>query len=124
MVAVIVRLGISVRENKRLLEQVRTDALTGIGNRGRHAGRPRAHCERARADEQVTLILFDLNGFKRYNDTFGHPAGDEMLARLGGALRSARADGAAYRIGGDEFAVLTDCARSSARRSRSEPRKR
>ena len=54
-----------------------------------------------------TLLLLDLNGFKRYNDTFGHPAGDTMLARLGQQLREAvGADGRAYRIGGDEFAVL------------------
>ena len=88
MLAVIVRLGMSVRENKRLLEQVRTDPLTGLGNRGRHAGRPRRSAASARAEEQpVTLLLFDLNGFKRYNDTFGHPAGDEMLVRLGRRLQ-------------------------------------
>jgi two-component system, cell cycle response regulator len=53
-------------------------------------------------------LLLDLNGFKRYNDTFGHPAGDEILARMGIRLREAvGADGSAYRIGGDEFAVLT-----------------
>jgi diguanylate cyclase (GGDEF)-like protein len=106
MVAVIARLGISVRENKRLLELVRTDQLTGLGNQGRMQVDLANRCQRA-AEEPFTLLLLDLNGFKRYNDTFGHPAGDEMLARLGGQLNQAvGADGFAYRIGGDEFAVL------------------
>ena len=57
------------------------------------------------------LLLFDLNGFKRYNDTFGHPAGDELLVRLGRQLREAVGeDGTAYRIGGDEFCLLLTCA--------------
>ena len=47
MIAVIVRLGISVRENKSLLEQVRTDPLTGLGNRGGMQVDLAAHCERA-----------------------------------------------------------------------------
>jgi len=106
MVAVIARLGISVRENKRLLEQVRTDHLTGLGNQGRMQVDLATLCERA-GEEPATLLLLDLNGFKRFNDTFGHPAGDAMLTRLGGQLSSAvGSDGAAYRIGGDEFAVL------------------
>jgi diguanylate cyclase (GGDEF)-like protein len=58
------------------------------------------------------LYLFDLNGFKRYNDTFGHPAGDKLLTHLGGALKDAVGeDGAAYRIGGDEFCLLLTCAK-------------
>ena len=53
------------------------------------------------------LALFDLDGFKAYNDTFGHPAGDALLTRLGQRLREAVADaGAPYRLGGDEFCVL------------------
>jgi two-component system cell cycle response regulator len=109
MLAVIARLGMSVRENKRLLEQVRTDHLTGLGNQGRMQVDLAARCLSA-VEEPVTLLLLDLNGFKRYNDTFGHPAGDAMLARLGGQLNEAMgADGSAYRIGGDEFAVLTAC---------------
>ena len=53
------------------------------------------------------LLLFDLDGFKRYNDTYGHPAGDALLARLGGKLAAAVVGvGAAYRLGGDEFCVL------------------
>jgi diguanylate cyclase (GGDEF)-like protein len=107
MIAVIVRLGMSVRENKRLLEQVRTDHLTGLGNQGRMQVDLAARCLRA-GEEPLTLLLLDLNGFKRYNDSFGHPAGDLMLKRLGGQLKEAvGADGWAYRIGGDEFAVLT-----------------
>lgn len=107
MVAVVVRLAISVSENKRLLAEVRTDALTGLGNRGamevdfgsldRHAG----------SAAPVTLVLFDLDGFKRFNDTFGHPEGDVLLARLGRELREAvGGDGIAYRFGGDEFCVV------------------
>jgi diguanylate cyclase (GGDEF)-like protein len=109
MLAVLVRLAISVRENKRLLEQVRTDYLTGLGNQGRMQVDLDARFERA-AERPLTVVLFDLNGFKHYNDTFGHPAGNEMLARLGGRLREAVGDDAsAYRIGGDEFVVLIDC---------------
>jgi two-component system cell cycle response regulator len=54
-----------------------------------------------------TLVLFDLDGFKRYNDTFGHPAGDGLLQRLGQKLTKAvDGHGRAYRMGGDEFCVL------------------
>ena len=55
MLAVIARLAISVRENKRLLEQVRTDHLTGLGNQGRHAGRPRGAAACAPSEEPLTL---------------------------------------------------------------------
>jgi two-component system cell cycle response regulator len=110
MIAVIVRLAMSVRENKALLEQVRTDPLTGLGNRSGMQVDLEALCEQANAEAPVTLLLFDLNGFKRYNDTFGHPAGDELLTRLGHELREAVGeDGAAYRAGGDEFCVLLTC---------------
>jgi diguanylate cyclase (GGDEF)-like protein len=52
-------------------------------------------------------VLFDLNGFKAYNDVFGHPAGDALLARLGLRLADAAGPGGrAYRMGGDEFCVL------------------
>jgi diguanylate cyclase (GGDEF)-like protein len=106
MIAVIARLGLSVRENKRLLDQVRTDYLTGLGNQGRMQVDLADRCQRA-GEEPLTLILLDLNGFKRYNDSFGHPAGDAMLQRLGAQLQqTVDGDGDAYRMGGDEFAVL------------------
>ncbi len=54
-------------------------------------------------------MLYDLDGFKLYNDTFGHPAGDTLLVRLSDRLRCAvEPHGVAYRMGGDEFCVLFD----------------
>jgi two-component system, cell cycle response regulator len=113
MTAVIARLAMSDRENKNLLEQVQTDPLTGLGNRGRMQVDLERLCEIASEDSPAALLFLDLNGFKHFNDTLGHPAGDELLARLGRRLREAVAeDGTAYRIGGDEFCVLLSCAES------------
>ena len=108
VLAIIARLAVSVRENERLLEEVQTDYLTGLGNQPRFQRDLVSRCRRA-DEEPLTLLLLDLNGFKRYNDTFGHPAGDAMLTHLGVQLRAAVADEqtSAYRIGGDEFAVLS-----------------
>ena len=60
-----------------------TDALTGLGNRRRLMADLEAELAYATADEPAALALFDLNGFKDYNDTYGHPAGDALLASLG-----------------------------------------
>jgi diguanylate cyclase (GGDEF)-like protein len=111
MTAVIVRLTMSDRENHKLLEEVRTDSLTGLGNRGRMEVELAETCERASSEQPAMLYLFDLNGFKRYNDTFGHPAGDRLLNRIGSRLKETiGGDGWAYRIGGDEFCLLLTCA--------------
>jgi two-component system, cell cycle response regulator len=117
MLAIVARLTISVLENKRLLEAARTDHLTGLANQGALRVDLGGRCRRA-AEEPATLLLLDLNCFKGYNDNFGHPAGDELLARLGRQLREAvGTDGVAYRIGGDEFAVLIDCVGGCAERA-------
>jgi diguanylate cyclase (GGDEF)-like protein len=105
-------------ENHELLEASRvealTDALTGLGNRRAlmadlAAARPTVE------GEQLLLVLFDLDGFKQYNDSFGHPAGDSLLARLGERL-TATMDGIgrAYRMGGDEFCVTAPVAAGGA----------
>jgi diguanylate cyclase (GGDEF)-like protein len=60
------------------------------------------------------VVLFDLDGFKAYNDAFGHPAGDALLARLSGRLGYAVAPHRAYRVGGDEFCVLIAADRVSS----------
>jgi diguanylate cyclase (GGDEF)-like protein len=92
-----------------LREQVLTDALTGLGNRRRLMTDLSQTFERAAAGDRAMLLLFDLDGFKNYNDTFGHLAGDALLARLGIKLMEAVApSGAAYRLGGDEFCARID----------------
>jgi diguanylate cyclase (GGDEF)-like protein len=107
MLAVIGRLALSLRENTRLLEQVRTDTLTGLGSQARM--RMDLELREHSPGAPLTVILLDLNGFKRYNDSFGHPAGDKMLAMLGKRLKGAvEAPATGYRLGGDEFLVLVD----------------
>ena len=89
---------------------MRTDPLTGLGSRGALQLDLESDCAQATEEEPISVLLFDLNGFKRYNDSFGHPAGDELLAELGARLRAELGeDGVAYRVGGDEFCVVLDC---------------
>ena len=108
MLAVIGRLALSLRENKRLLEQVRTDRLTGLGSKARLQLDLERRGRRG-VPEPLTVVLLDLNGFKHYNDTFGHPAGDKMLGLLGKRLQAAvEPEGTGYRLGGDEFMVLIE----------------
>jgi diguanylate cyclase (GGDEF)-like protein len=96
---------LSLRASRRELEHAATtDPLTGLANR-------RALMSDLARAERCVLMLFDLNGFKSYNDAFGHLAGDALLTRLGRALRTAVAPaGAAYRLGGDEFCVIAPAA--------------
>ena len=108
LAAVVVRLLISFRENRVLLAAVRrdavTDALTGLGNRRALTARLRSTTD---SGDRDVFAIFDLDGFKAYNDSFGHPAGDILLRRLGRDLERAVApEGHAYRLGGDEFCVL------------------
>jgi diguanylate cyclase (GGDEF)-like protein len=98
--------------NQAIREEAMTDPLTGLGNRRRLAADLRAALEQdVDAAGPSLLLLFDLDGFKAYNDTFGHLAGDELLARLGERLRDAvDGTGRAYRLGGDEFCAHLDLA--------------
>jgi diguanylate cyclase (GGDEF)-like protein len=90
-----------------LREQAFTDTLTKLGNRRKLSSDLDERLLGASAANPLVLILFDLDGFKSYNDTFGHVAGDAVLARLGSKLAAAVAShGTAYRLGGDEFCVL------------------
>jgi diguanylate cyclase (GGDEF)-like protein len=81
-----------------------TDYLTGLGNRRLLM---RDLDEAFAIGRPLWLGVLDLDGFKAYNDRFGHTEGDLMLERLGRRLAAAtHGHGGAYRIGGDEFCVL------------------
>ena len=81
-----------------------TDHLTGLGNRRKLMADLQ---EITAAGTPAVLVILDLDGFKAYNDTFGHQAGDLLLARIGARLHEAVAgQGSAYRLGGDEFCSI------------------
>jgi diguanylate cyclase (GGDEF)-like protein len=81
-----------------------TDSLTGLGNRRKLMADLQ---EVSSSGQPVVLVILDLDGFKSYNDTFGHPAGDSLLARIGMRLQQAlEGGGRAYRLGGDEFCSI------------------
>ena len=98
--------------HRRLREQALTDPLTGLGNRRRLIAEGEQALRLAAPSRPLTLALFDLNGFKGYNDAFGHQAGDALLARAGRRLAATAAglEGSAYRLGGDEFCALVPVA--------------
>ena len=107
------RMALSFVDNLRMLRRARhdalTDALTGLPNRRAFIeALERALEGKVEADPRL-LALFDLDGFKRYNDAYGHPAGDALLQRLSGALSDVvDGHGRAFRLGGDEFCLLLD----------------
>ncbi|WP_381794630.1 diguanylate cyclase domain-containing protein [Streptomyces niveus] len=112
VIASVVASGIAQTER---LEEVRrlafTDPLTGLANRRAVDARLDEAVARHRRDGSVvSLVVCDLNGLKRVNDTHGHAVGDRLLERFGSLLSvcGARLPGAlAARLGGDEFCLLT-----------------
>jgi two-component system, cell cycle response regulator len=115
LLAVVVRMALFFRESQANLEasieEATTDALTGLRNRRQLmtdlAAAAKNHPQPGRLQ---LLVMFDLDGFKAYNDAFGHPAGDALLERLARRLESFAAGRAtAYRLGGDEFCLLGEC---------------
>jgi diguanylate cyclase (GGDEF)-like protein len=105
------RMALAFLENQRSLTtshaEARTDSLTGLRNRRCLLADLEVELGLATLASPRALLLFDLDGFKEYNDAFGHPAGDGLLVRLAARLGEAvGSDGCAYRLGGDEFCVL------------------
>src|SRR5215208_1278021 len=105
------RLTLAFLENQRTLSEAhgeaRTDSLTDLPNRRSLMSDLEMQLELATPARPRALLLFDLDGFKEYNDAFGHPAGDGLLVRLAARLAEAVGEaGDAYRLGGDEFCVL------------------
>jgi two-component system, cell cycle response regulator len=105
------RMALAFLENQRSLSQshaeARTDSLTGLRNRRSLLADLEIQLGLSSLASPRVLLLFDLDGFKEYNDAFGHPAGDGLLVRLAARLADAVGPtGDAYRLGGDEFCVL------------------
>ena len=97
---------------RRLSDAAHSDHLTGLLNRRGFQNVFDTELERARrADQALSLIVGDLDRFKRVNDAHGHAAGDEVLTRVAAAIAGAkRGFDSAARVGGEEFAVLApDC---------------
>jgi diguanylate cyclase (GGDEF)-like protein len=92
----------------RLEHQAQTDPLTGLYNHRLFHERLRGELNRAsRAHDTVTLLMFDLDDFKRVNDVHGHAAGDRVLVGLASLVqRTVRNADVVCRIGGEEFAVI------------------
>ncbi|HEX2024828.1 MAG TPA: diguanylate cyclase [Actinomycetota bacterium] len=100
---------VSFRNAQRdLTTAATTDGLTGLGNRRKLMSDLEAVARSARSDRPTLVAMFDLDGFKAYNDTYGHPAGDALLVRLGRKFDAMiKGRGCAYRLGGDEFCLVT-----------------
>lgn len=94
--------------NRHLEEQASTDAMTGLPNHRVFQQTLRTQIAQAlRHQQPLALLMLDVDHFKRYNDRFGHPAGDALLCEIGLVLQSAVREGdLAARYGGEEFAVI------------------
>ena len=89
-------------------EQARTDALTGLNNRGEFQRQLEDEVERSRRyNRPFSLLILDIDHFKNINDSYGHPAGDEVLRALAARLREqSRPVDQVARYGGEEFVVI------------------
>lgn len=112
VIAVLVRQMFVLTENQRLLAEVAREAyhdhLTGLANRANFTDRlERAMARRLGDRETVAVLCLDLDNFKAVNDALGHPAGDELLIRVAGRLKTVLGETwTVARLGGDEFAAL------------------
>ncbi|MCS0630511.1 diguanylate cyclase [Telluria mixta] len=96
-------------KNAALERLAHTDGLTGLHNRRHLDDRMAAEVGRAaRERTNLSLIMMDVDFFKRYNDTYGHAAGDDCLRMVAGVLAATvnRPADLAARFGGEEFAIL------------------
>jgi diguanylate cyclase (GGDEF)-like protein len=111
-----------MRAHRRALQRATLDGLTDLPNqRAFHDELPQAVASADRHQVPLALAILDVDDFKFLNDRHGHPQGDTLLRRVAAVLRHGRAGDRAYRIGGDEFALLlphtdADGARTVARR--------
>jgi diguanylate cyclase (GGDEF)-like protein len=108
--------------NRRLQDKALRDALTGLYNRGYLEESLAREASRARRSEKpFGVMMIDIDHFKRFNDTFGHAAGDTVLRKVGQLLLSlARAEDIPCRYGGEEFVLVMSHASPITLRERAE----
>ncbi|MCW3002048.1 MAG: cph2 16 [Conexibacter sp.] len=96
-----------LRSHRIALQRATRDGLTDLPNhRAFQDEFPLTVAAATRYQEPLALIVFDLDDFKFLNDRHGHPYGDAVLRRVAEVLRAGRVEDRAYRVGGDEFAML------------------
>ncbi|WP_246733204.1 EAL domain-containing protein [Methylobacterium sp. BTF04] len=98
------------RSEAQIVHMARHDALTGLPNRAYLRERMEAVLASRPRGQGGAVLYLDLDGFKMVNDTFGHPAGDELLRHVAHRLHVAKHDtDFVARLGGDEFAIVQSC---------------
>jgi diguanylate cyclase (GGDEF)-like protein len=95
--------GLHFQDNQELLKKAHHDYLTGFYNRFYLV----EQYEKDMPHENVGVTVMDINNLKRMNDTYGHAAGDELILRVAHMIRAMYPDSAVFRMGGDEFVVVT-----------------
>jgi two-component system cell cycle response regulator len=108
LAVMIARMTVALELLESSRRQALVDELTGLGNRRMLVRDLARRLAPGTEPEPFLLGLFDLDGFKRYNDTFGHLSGDALLVRLAERLSDAVGIDSAYRMGGDEFCVIVE----------------
>lgn len=92
----------------RAKQEALIDSLTGIGNRRSITQALDSTCNEADIDPDRALLLIDLDGFKRVNDTLGHHCGDELITAVARRLGESVPGAEIGRLGGDEFAIIME----------------
>jgi diguanylate cyclase (GGDEF)-like protein len=102
--------------SRRATRDAHTDSLTRIGNnRAYELGLSNAFEAASEGGLRLSLCLVDVDDFKRINDTYGHPLGDQVLVEIAGLLHTDGDCVGTFRFGGDEFAILLACGETKAR---------
>lgn len=98
-----------ITDKKRIEELVITDSMTGLYNRRHYVKVIESEMNRAKRHRHtLALMMLDVDHFKRYNDTYGHQAGDRILSQVADVLRdyTSRSGEYAFRLGGEEFGIV------------------
>lgn len=101
---------------KKLLESTYLDYLTGLYNIRYLYKRFAEEISRAeRKGEKIAIIMFDIDNFKKFNDSFGHESGNKLLKKLGSIIRKSIRKGVdlGFRFGGDEFLIIVNQAENN-----------